>query len=95
MCLATDAADSAAAPDATAAPDAGDAVTVVAGADSAPSAAPGDGSFQATIIALNPDSLDGVASDASGTTVAPKAGEEVAVVPDDTHVLKSVVSTSL
>ncbi|XP_070824966.1 uncharacterized protein cd34 [Chaetodon trifascialis] len=89
----TDAADPAAAPDATAAPDAGAAPTDAAGGDSASSAAPGDGSFPATIIAFNPDSLDGGDSGSSGTTAAPSVGDEVATaaeVPGDSRILKSV-----
>ncbi|XP_070765980.1 uncharacterized protein cd34 [Enoplosus armatus] len=83
----TGAADSAAAPDATAPP-------VAVGEESATSAAPGDILFPATIInlAINPDNQDG---GTSGTTAAPsvavKAGDAPANVPDDSHIVKTVV----
>lgn len=97
MCLATDAADAAAPPDATTTPDVGAAPTVSVGAELAPTAAPGDNSFLATILTLHHDILDLGASD-TGTTASPNAGGEVAAppeVPDDAHILKSVVSTCL
>ncbi|XP_041802123.1 uncharacterized protein si:dkey-261h17.1 isoform X2 [Chelmon rostratus] len=87
-----DAADAAAPPDATTTPDVGAAPTVSVGAELAPTAAPGDNSFLATILTLHHDILDLGASD-TGTTASPNAGGEVAAppeVPDDAHILKSV-----
>ncbi|XP_022619061.1 uncharacterized protein LOC111235041 [Seriola dumerili] len=85
----------AAAPDATVAPTVGDAATAAGGADSVPSAVPGDNLFPATIVNIAVDnSQDGETSGTSGTTPAPlgRVNEvpEVAEVPDDSHVVRVV-----
>lgn len=95
MLLVTDAAGSAAPPDATAVQVVAN-HTVAAGEESTTPAAPGDGSLPLTIgnAEINPDNQGG---GASGTTAAPIVREEVAAtaeVPDDSHNVKLVVVSS-
>lgn len=94
----TDAAGSAAAPDATTVQDVGADPTVAAGGEAATVAA-GDGSLPFTTLTLtiDPDDQDGGASSPSGTTVAPLVRDEVAApaeVPDGSRHVKTAVVSS-
>lgn len=96
MLLVTDAAGSAAAPDAITAQSVVAHHTVAASEEAATSAAPGDGSLPLTTgkAEINPDHQDG---GTSGTTAAPIVRGEVAAtaeVPDDTPSAKLLVVSS-